>query len=501
MTGNSTVLIVDDEVSNRKTLQFLLAPLGYTLEFAGDGVEALEKAAEVSPDLILLDVMMPRLDGFEVCRKLRADPVLAEIPILMVTALDDRDSLLQGIQAGADDFISKPFDRLELRSRVQTVVRLNRYRRLTAERTRFAWVVAQSEDGYVVTNERDELTYANAAARRHLGLPEDEEAPLAGRFTDLADRHYRWEPETARVARHQPFYLIRPETELEPALWLRVNELALPTGAGSDRVIQLRNVTAQVSMWREMWSFSTSVQHKLRTPLALMAHSLELMGEFAGTASPQEIKQVADIAQRSLERLRVDVEDVFQYVRAHAVEHDGTGFPVADLEALARDLGRQLGLEAMRVTVAEPLALSVASRAKHAEVGLTLKLGRPAREWVLREILENARKFHPLNAPEVCVNAEREGDRLVLQIGDDGVSLSPEQLARMWTPYYQVEKSLTGQVAGMGLGLAMVAVLVMNAGGACKAYNRPEGPGLIVELRLPLTIDAKVPVTDASVGE
>jgi len=482
MTSQNVVLIVDDEVSNRKTLQFLLAPLGYLLEFAGDGVEALEKAAQVRPDLILLDVMMPRLDGFEVCRKLRADPTLAEVPVIMVTALDDRDSLLQGLQAGADDFISKPFDRLELRSRVQTVVRLNRYRRLTLERARFAWVVEHSEEGYVVTNARDEVTYANAVARRYLGLPEDEAQPVAGRFADLVNPQYRWEPETARNTRAEPFYLIRPESDIEPAQWLRVSELALPAGAGSEAVIQVRNVTAQVNLWREMWSFTTSVQHKLRTPLALMAHSLELMGEFAGSATPQEIRQVADIAQRSLERLKIEVEDVFQYVRAHGAPTDGAGLPVAGLTGLAHDLGVQLGIEDLRVTVDDDLSAEA------------VRMGRPALEMVLREIFENARKFHPRNAPHISVRAALKGRAVSVHIGDDGVSLSPEQLARMWLPYYQVEKSLTGQVAGMGLGLAMVAVMVMNAGGTYTAHNRPHGPGIEIELRLPLAVEA-VPAT------
>jgi putative two-component system response regulator len=81
---------------------------------------------EVIPDLILLDVMMPGMDGFEVCRRLRADSVLGEVPILMITALDDRSSRLQGIQAGADDFITKPIDSVELLARVQGITRLNR---------------------------------------------------------------------------------------------------------------------------------------------------------------------------------------------------------------------------------------------------------------------------------------------------------------------------------------------------------------------------------------
>ncbi|MBM3235840.1 response regulator [Candidatus Poribacteria bacterium] len=130
MNNNSTILIVDDDQIGRDTLEALLAKQNYNLAFASTGAEALAQAKELTPDLILLDVMMPGMDGFEVCRQLRADPILAEVPIIMVTALDDRDSRMQGIEAGADDFITKPFDRGELQMRVRTITRLNRYRRL-----------------------------------------------------------------------------------------------------------------------------------------------------------------------------------------------------------------------------------------------------------------------------------------------------------------------------------------------------------------------------------
>ncbi|MCG3209029.1 MAG: Sensor histidine kinase RcsC [Anaerolineae bacterium] len=136
MNTNGTVLIVDDEPVGRKTLKALLFTEGYDLAFAANGPEALALAAELNPDVILLDVMMPGMDGFEVCRRLRAMPDQAEVPIIMVTALDDRAARLEAIEAGADDFITKPFDRVELRARVQAVIRLNRYRKLLQERTR-----------------------------------------------------------------------------------------------------------------------------------------------------------------------------------------------------------------------------------------------------------------------------------------------------------------------------------------------------------------------------
>ena len=129
-----TVLIVDDEPSARATLEALLSPMGLNLPTASNGREALQQVMKYAPDLILLDVMMPEMDGFEVCRKLRKAPKTAGIPVVMVTALQDRESRLLGIDAGADDFLTKPIDRLELRTRVRTTLRINRYRRELEQR-------------------------------------------------------------------------------------------------------------------------------------------------------------------------------------------------------------------------------------------------------------------------------------------------------------------------------------------------------------------------------
>ena len=135
MSAAATILIVDDIESNRDTLRELLDTENYRIIEAADGPTALQLAAETEPDLVLLDVMMPGMDGYEVCRRLRADTRLAEVPAIMVTALDDHASRLAGIEAGADDFVTKPFNRVEMRARVRTITRLNRYRRLNETQT------------------------------------------------------------------------------------------------------------------------------------------------------------------------------------------------------------------------------------------------------------------------------------------------------------------------------------------------------------------------------
>ena len=149
----SMVLIVDDEYIGRETLQSVLEGEGYDLEMAENGLQAIEKAKELLPDVILLDVMMPGMTGFEVCRHIRNDPQIAEIPIIILTALDDRESLLNALKAGADDFISKPFDRYELRARLLGITQLNRYQKLIQERAKLREANAQLLSAYEATIE------------------------------------------------------------------------------------------------------------------------------------------------------------------------------------------------------------------------------------------------------------------------------------------------------------------------------------------------------------
>lgn len=124
MSGAATILIVDDEQQNRKLLEKLLRPEGYLTRAAASGEDALASVAECAPDLILLDIMMPCMDGYQVARTLKADPATANIPIVMITALIDRSARLAGLNAGVEDFLTKPVDRAELWLRVRNLLRL-----------------------------------------------------------------------------------------------------------------------------------------------------------------------------------------------------------------------------------------------------------------------------------------------------------------------------------------------------------------------------------------
>ncbi len=124
MKDPATILIVDDEIRNRRLLQALLGPEGYNTPMAATGTEALARIAENPPDLILLDAMMPGIDGRQVAAAVKADPATRNIPIIMVTARTDREARLLALAAGAEDFLTKPIDRAELWLRVRNLLRL-----------------------------------------------------------------------------------------------------------------------------------------------------------------------------------------------------------------------------------------------------------------------------------------------------------------------------------------------------------------------------------------
>jgi len=187
------------------------------------------------------------------------------------------------------------------------------------------------------------------------------------------------------------------------------------------------------------------------------------------------VTEFSEMALKSVQRLHSEIEDILQYLNTRSMGKFGGGVDLHHLQSVVIRISENLELKSVTMPVAKELS------------DVRVLLSQQAIELVMWEILENSKKFHPRQNPTVEIIVSRSGSgRVSFKIQDDGLSLSPEQLSQMWTPYYQGEKYSTGEVKGMGLGLSTVASLIWEAGGTCSAYNREDKTGIVVELVLPL---------------
>ncbi|HMQ30797.1 MAG TPA: response regulator [Chloroflexaceae bacterium] len=305
MATTATILIVDDDESSRELLAMALEGSGYRLLVAESGPEALALAHARLPDLVLLDVMMPGLDGYEVCRSLRSAVRTAEMPIVMITALDDRASRLHGIEAGADDFLSKPVDRIELRLRVRTITRLNRYRRLQEDQDRLAAAALELERAYDSTLEgwaraldlRDHETEGHSRRVTELTVRLAESLGLAGEALTqirrgallhdvgkigIPDRILlkpgKLDPdEWAEMKRHTIYArdLLAPVSFLAPAMAIpyyhheRWDGSGYPEGLAGEAIPIAARIFAVIDVWDAITH--DRPYHKARTPEAALA--------------------------------------------------------------------------------------------------------------------------------------------------------------------------------------------------------------------------------------
>ncbi len=170
----SLVLVVDDEPANRELLKLMLAKENYRIAFAEDGQTALSEFARIKPDLVLLDIRMPKLDGIEVCRKLKSHPESRLTPVVLVTGTVDSADRLRGIEAGADDFLNKPVDKMELIARVRSLLSLKAYTDELEHAETVLFALARSieaKDPYT-EGHCERLSEYSAALGQKIGLPD-----------------------------------------------------------------------------------------------------------------------------------------------------------------------------------------------------------------------------------------------------------------------------------------------------------------------------------------
>jgi len=470
----ATILVVDDDEINRTLLVRRLTPEGHTVRVARDGLEALAAVEEAVPDLVLLDVMMPHLDGFDVCRRLRERPHTRAVPVILLTALRDREDRLRGLEAGADDFITKPFDGAELTARVRSLLRVRYFQGLAAQRELVETAIGDLADGIVVTEPDWTVVVANRRARHLLGLDEE-----GVRGLDLAEhlRAFDVRPALTQLLlteanRFEVQRGARPDLVLD----VRFAPVRDPDGEPLYYTLALRDVTAERQAARLRLDFFSLTAHKLRTPLTILKGLVEMC---ADPDTPAEmaadiLRELAPDVMSKLNEVSGIVDDLVVRDRLETLAASR-----ADVETA---LGVALDSAAEQVRATAGRTLAVACDAPSA----TLKMARSDLELVLRELIENATKFCDRPSAEVTVSATpaASGDGLVLLVADNGRGIPHQHHENVFRECFQVDEHAVGNVPGLGLGLALVRRVVEAYGGQIEIVGS-SAEGTRFRLRLP----------------
>ncbi len=484
LPARSRVLIVDDDIAVRLRVRDLLELAdGHVVFEAIDGASGLAAARSCSPDLILLDIMMPGMDGLEVCQRLRQDPTTREIPILILSGAEESEALLAALDAGAEDFLPKPFAPEELRAKARNITRLNRYRSLARKRRQLQWIIDQSVEALVTLDADGRLLSANACAR---ALFRFEEGNAADVLTALTE-HYRPDPPDAleRVRAGtwpggQPFALNRPADRLLEARWFQVDLFTDPVDPAGTRLLKFSDRTSQVRDTLETRSFQHHIAHKLRTPLNGLGGMLDMLAESPAIARDAECAELLGLARESAQRLEQTVTGILKY---HAALFprlaSGSGAPspgtaASSLASLLRLAAEDAGLQ--------PAQLRLIGNSASLIRGETMGPLRSA----CTEVLDNYRKFSEAARHGVEVQILVLDDhRLRLRFTAPGPALPPEALASLGRPYWQLEGRFTGEVPGVGLGLATARLLLGALGGELRFASNSAPAGVLTEMDLP----------------
>jgi len=300
------VLAIDDNPYALQTIESALAGTGYVVETARSGREGLERASAQAPDAVLLDLLMPGIDGLEVLRRIREDDALSEVPVIVVTSADERPARLDAIRAGADDFLAKPVNVPELRARLSTLEKLNRFRRLATERARLGWMAEGCREGLVLLRPDGAVAWANGAARRFLDVPAPPRDAGPAFARQLADRYVAVLPgsleEWPRIA---DLLLVRPATRSAPPLWLRVEALDAGPASLSAR---LTDVTAVLQSFRTARLAATALRHGFPASSEALLAELEAPALTGPGLAPGEVSAAATRASMAA-GVPLEIED------------------------------------------------------------------------------------------------------------------------------------------------------------------------------------------------
>ncbi|QIR37602.1 response regulator [Tolypothrix sp. PCC 7910] len=527
---SALILLVDDNADMRNYAKRLLEQR-YRVHAVADGIEAIASVRQQLPDLVLTDVMMPRLDGFGLLRELRADPQTRELPIILLSARAGEESRIEGLEAGADDYLIKPFSSRELLVRVEANLKLAQIRqeaatrehtlRLCAEAAQQEAEVSQARYRAIVEDQTEficrflpdtTILYVNEAYCRFFGL---EQAQVIGSSYQPIIFPEDYEQVTRLI---DSMNLNNPIVTLENRVvtprgirWTQWNNRALFDQQGrliefqsvgrdiTDRKqaeIKLQQANEQLShantelirATRLKDEFLANMSHELRTPLnAILGMSEVLQGEVFGTLNERQHRAVTTIESSGQHLLEL-INDILEVAKIEAgkLELEISAVLVNQICHSSLSLVRQ---QAIQKNI--QLQTDISTTLEEIEVD-----ERRMRQ-VLINLLNNAVKFTPAGGlVTLKVRLERSHPNeentllapaaIAFSVIDTGIGIAGEDIEKLFQPFVQVDSSLSRQYSGTGLGLTLVKQIAELHGG-CVTVSSELGKGSCFTVRLPYT--------------
>jgi PAS domain S-box-containing protein len=488
------ILLAEDNADMRDYVGRLLREQ-WTVEPVPDGLAALDAVRARAPDLILTDVMMPGLDGFELLRALRADPALRMIPVIMLSARAGEEARVEGLQAGADDYLVKPFSARELIARVSTHMQLGRLRGMAeAGRRKLHELFMQAPIPVAVMSGPDHVfalanpSYCALVGRDDvLGKTLREALPELSNHAviDMLDKVYQ--SGRAVQVNEMGVPLLRPGAPSgEPAY---VNYVAQPVhdddGSVQGVMVVVADVTEQVlarqrvdglrkaaeDANRAKDEFLAMLGHELRNPLAPITTALQLMRLRAGNVAQNE-RTVIERQIAHLTRLVDDLLDVSRITRGK-VEIRKQPIELAEVVAKA-------------IEMASPL---LERRQHHLEVevnseGLMVDADLTRLAQVVANLLTNAAKYTDPGG-KIVIRSGGDFEQVWLSVRDNGIGIDATVLPHVFDLFMQEHQSIDRSQGGLGLGLAIVRSLVALHGGTTTVHSAGKGRGSEFTIRVP----------------
>jgi signal transduction histidine kinase len=492
-TFGARIILADDNADMRAYVRELLSPI-YAIEAVADGEQVLAAARRQRPDLIISDVMMPRLDGFALLAALRGDPALASVPIVLLSARAGEEARIEGLDAGADDYLIKPFSSRELIARVGALLELTALRRQAEQALR-----RRTEQFQTLLNEAPLGVYLIDAGFRILEMNPTAFASF-GAIPDLIGSDFeqilrkRWPAERAdEVLRRFRHTLATGEPHVVPEYigerldrrvieyyeW-QINRITLPDG-DFGVVCYFRDISAHVlarkalqAADRQKDEFLAMLAHELRNPLAPLRNASELLTSAGRDEARTQFS--VHVIKRQVTQLTRLVDDLLDVSRITQGRIELTLEPL-DLAAVISQ-----ALEAVEPVLRDKRhRVSVQASERPLDVN-----GDSARlVQCISNVLANAAKYTDPDG-EIAVRWYAQGSMAVIDITDNGMGIPAELLPRIFDLFVQGDRALDRSQGGLGIGLSVVRRMVEMHGGEVAARSDGAGRGSTFSIRLPL---------------